>query len=153
MAEWKYINPSHQVEKRNIYGEAYTMNEPYTFEQSVEEINKKFKTKLTYVDVGADVSRVSIDGSIRFSVKTLDGMCGVMKVYEKVMYEAPRKEWVSAMDALAKWGNYTKIMVTDRLATANAFEKLGFRNVEEFQNRRTGNTVAILLRDVPYDVG
>lgn len=78
-------------------------------------------------------------------IKTLNGMCGVMLLYD-IRYSMS-KEDMTVFKSLANWGGYTKIMATNVIG-GNAQKALvdhGFKLVDSFRNKRTGNEVGVFM--------
>lgn len=88
-----------------------------------------------------------------FYVKTLNGMCGIMLVSDMWFNPSNFTKCFNAIDGLAKAGNYTYIMMTHRAKNeyVEAALKHGYVSMKAFRNRRSGNNVEVLMKEVVYE--
>ena len=86
-------------------------------------------------------------------INGVNGQCGMCSLYEFTTEEGGRmRDILEAGEAVAKWLGYTSMMITlttdQRIRAATEY---GFQNVHTFINRRTNNTVHVLIKDVVYE--
>ena len=137
---WKYWD----TDLLNIY-----INE---FKCSLENVKitnsiKEYKSVMTLA---------SKAGKLNVSIKGLPGQCWVMIAYdfeyrrEKAADLTLMIEVICLLEYLAKRGGYTKLMVS-QISDGTYYElfiKSGFQDIKSFLNKRSGNNVSMLLKDV-----
>jgi hypothetical protein len=120
-------------------------DEKETLKQTLERL------KLS-IDLSGSSSIWDINRNVSVSIKTLDGMCGVMMAYGWYIRHTgrPFDKICQALLAIGKDASYTKVMTTHQYekTLVGAFERNGFKVLDHFVNRRTNNHVAIYMAEI-----
>lgn len=132
---WDYILHERTPERRTRY----------TFNQLLDQYNALYKTEFREMGPGGVVNP---NGQSCF-IKTLDGLCSTMIVHSMATPSESYVHWQPLFEFLANKGLYSQIMVTNIVGErSDAWEQLGYRLMSSVYNKRTGNKVAILVKDI-----
>lgn len=132
---WEYIRAKLNTETKEFY----------TLMELIELYNKTNHTN--FILFGED--GISLPYAGRINVKTMDGMCGVLIIFNIMVAFDSFAPWQALIKFLAVSGNYTKIMVSHvNPNMINTWYTLGYKSISSFRNKRTHNDVQILVCDV-----
>lgn len=155
-----FLRISPEIQHKLIEGLEKLLNLEGKLEFDFPKVGKPNPYDFITISNSADKNLSKFGGCVcRFYLAELPGCCGILVSYQTHVWKEYRNKGINTFlqeikEDIARENGFTRLMATtidSNDAEKHILEKTGWKEVDRFVNRRSGNTVITYVKDVKYN--